>query len=85
VTLNHFGAFIVIDSMNEGSDKVAYAFFADELNAYLTAPATSTGCLDTSQISCRFIIQSDSFLFFRWDNDKKDHFIDLHETSYSTF
>jgi hypothetical protein len=49
VTLNLFLVhFSFFDSMNGGSDNVAYAFFDDELNAYLTASATNTGCPDTS-------------------------------------
>jgi hypothetical protein len=45
-----------------GSDNVA-----DELNAYFTTPAPSTGLPDTSHISYRPLIQGDSFSFFCFD------------------
>jgi hypothetical protein len=63
VTLKDFGA-ISVGLMNGGSDNVAYTFSVDELNAYFSTPATSTGSPDTSHISYRPLIQGDSFSFF---------------------
>jgi hypothetical protein len=53
--------------MNTGSDNVVYTFFADELNAYFTTPAKSTGLPDKSHISYCPLIQGDSFLLFYVD------------------
>jgi hypothetical protein len=47
--------------MNRGSDNVVYTFFADELNAYFTTPATSTSLPDISHISYCPLIHGDSF------------------------
>jgi hypothetical protein len=49
--------------MNGGSDNVAHKFSADELNAYFTS-SPDAGSPDTSHISSRPLIQSDSFSVF---------------------
>jgi hypothetical protein len=49
--------------MSEGSDNVAFAFSADELNIYFTSPTAGTDPPDLAHVIYRPLIESDFFSF----------------------
>jgi hypothetical protein len=49
--------------MSEGSENVAFAFSADELNIYFTSPATGTDPPDLAHVNYRPLIEGDLFSF----------------------
>jgi hypothetical protein len=50
--------------MSGGSDNVAFAFSADELNIYFTSPAAGTDSPDLAHVTYLPLIEGDYFSFF---------------------
>jgi hypothetical protein len=49
--------------MSEGSDNVAFAFSADDLNTYFTSPAAGIDPPDLAHVTYRPLIEGDSLSF----------------------